>query len=55
MNLEIGLFLGITTVCVLLVWYLYRRSKKTIHLRTQSVNPMMLMVLMILMVMRTYF
>ena len=27
MNLEIGLFLGITTACVLLVWYLYRRSK----------------------------
>ena len=27
MNLEIGLFLGVTTACVLLVWYLYRRSK----------------------------
>ena len=27
MNLEIGLFLGITTACVLLVCYLYRRSK----------------------------
>ena len=27
MNLEIGLFLGITTACVVLVWYLYRRSK----------------------------
>ena len=27
MSLEIGLFLGVIA-CVLLVWYLYRRSKK---------------------------